>query len=286
MRTLSSTLLSAQKQATRTPYLKVEIRQKIGAATRLDFQRIYEGSETEYLHAATSPGDGSLIRARLYPRAPDPPYLYRQRVTDPGPGSDFTQWTLIGEVGYTGGVALASAGANVILLWVDTNYKTIKYIESTDYGASWSSIQTIITTTNALYHMSAAMKPNADVCLFYWEGTVVKAIKRTSGSWGSPSTWTNTLTICSGIGAAYQSDWNFAVSGRDSSDRRGVWSCIYGDGGSVPVGTWSALKNILLAEIDSNTDYKYPKLVYDGTIHRLTLQEVFAATQTLSLIHI
>jgi len=282
MRTLSSTLLSAQKQATRTPYLKVEIRQRIAAATRLDFQRIYEGPETDYLHAATSPGDSSLIRARLYPREPNPPYLYRQRVTNPGPGSDFTQWTNLGEVGYTGGTALASSGASVIHFWVGTDCKTIKYQESSDYGASWGSTQTLITTTNAVYHMAAAMKPNGDVCLFYWEGSAIKAIKRTSGSWGSPSTWTNTITICSGIGVTYQSDWNFIVSGRDTSDRRGVWSCIYGDGGSVPLGVWSALKNILLAEIDSNTDYKYPKLVYDGTIHRLTLTEVFAATQTYS----
>jgi hypothetical protein len=604
MRTLSSTLLAAQKQATRTPYLKVEIRQRLGAATRLDFQRIYTGSEPDYYHASTSPGDGSLIRARISTGTPN--NLYRQRVTNPGPGSDFSQWTLIEAVGWTAGTALCSQGANVLHFWVGTDFKTIKYQESSDYGISWGSIHNLFVTQNAIYHMAAAMKPNGDVALFFWEVNTIKVILRTAGVWsaysglreyyasgddtgdgaiygnnwqaqtfttqdayritsvrlklyrsGNPGTvtvsiratdasghptgsdlcsgttdgntltidtageerdisfgagyplaistryaivvraagsgivifeyyntgddgydyasgahwhaqtftpqqahtitkvklklfregnptgghmalratdasghptganlavcdfdpatistnpagqwyeftfsspyaltqgtkyaillytdtgsasdrlgwrkdgssptyangnsehsansgtswtsypasdmmfeewgytttdalywredatsptyaggyveissnggsswtgysgrdkwfriygwepwdWTNALSVCSGIAVAYLNDWNLAVSGRDAGDKRGVWSCIYGDGGSAPVNTWTALKEILLAEIDSNTDYKYPKLAYDGTIHRLTFLEVFAATETYS----
>jgi hypothetical protein len=282
MRTLSSTLLAAQKQATRTPYLKVEVRQRIGAATRLDFQRIYDGSEEDYRHAATCPGDGSLIRARLQSDDPNPAELYRQRVTNPGQGSDLSQWTYIADVGYTGGTAFASYGVNVIHFWVDTDYKTIKYQESSNYGDTWGSVQTLIISSDAVYHLAAAMKPNGDVCLCYFEWDVIKAVKRESGVWGSPQTWTNDLNQFSGIAIAYHNDWNLVISGRDTSDRRGVWTCIYGDGGEVTLETWSALKEILLAEIDSNTDYKYPSLTYDGNSHRLTLQEVFAADETYS----
>jgi len=284
MRTLTSTLLAAQKEATRTPYLKVEVRQRIGAATKLDFQRIYDGSEEDNRHAATCPGDGSLIRARLQSDAPNPSELYRQRVTSPGEGSNFSQWTYVADVGYTGGTAFASYGANVIHFWVHTDYRTIRYQESSDYGASWGSVQDLLTVPegHAVYYLAAAMKSNGDVCLCYFEWDVIKAVKRESGTWGSPQTWTNDLNQFSGIAVAHHSDWNLAVSGRDTNDKRGVWTCIYGDGGDVAFETWSALKEVLLAEPDANTDYKYPSLTYDGTLHRLTLQEVFAATQTYS----
>jgi hypothetical protein len=441
MRTLSSTLLAAQKKVTRTPYLKVEIKNRIGAATRLDFQRIYTGSENNYLHAATSPGDGSLIRARI---SISPTNLYRQRVTNPGQGSNFSQWTLIEAVGWTAGTALASSGGNVIHLWVGTDFKTIKYQESSDNGANFGGIQTLFVTQEAIYHLAAAMKPNGDIALFFWQVDTVKVITRISGVWSAysglqeyyasgddtgdgaiygnnwqaqtftaekayritsvrlklyrlglpgtitvsiratdasdhptgpdlcsgttngntlttssagqerdiyfgagypltygvkyaivvrcggdvnncfywredsttptyaggyveissnggsswtgysgrdkwfrnygwyPRDWSNTLSVCSGLAASYLSDWNLAVTGRDVSDKRGVWTFLYGDGGSAPVNTWTALKEILLAEIDSNTDYKYPSLTYDGTVHRLTLQEVFAATEIYS----
>ncbi len=92
MRTLTSTLLAAQKEATRTPYVKVEARNKIAGVVRLDWTRLYTGSEDDYFHAVTMPGDGSLIRARISLPV-DGGKLYRQRVPNPGPSSDFSTWT-------------------------------------------------------------------------------------------------------------------------------------------------------------------------------------------------
>ncbi len=273
MRTLSATLLAAQKAPTRNPYVKVEIRPKIGAATRLDWQRIYTGSEPDYYHAATCPGDGSLIRARIA-IIDSTRQLYRQRVTNPDQGADFSPWTYIAYTSVAG-TALASYGANVIHFWADTNQKTIKYQESSDNGVTWGSIQTLYTTTYGIYHLAAAMKPNGDVCLFYFEFDVIKAVKRVSGTWGSPATWTNSLDVVSGMATAYQNDWNLVISGRNASNQRGVWSGIYGDGGSVSLDTWSALKEILLSD-NTNVDYKYPSLTYDGIIHRLTLLELYS----------
>ena len=92
MRSLSSTLLAAQKQATRIPYVRVEAKNKIAGVVRLDWARLYSGSEADYFHALTIPDDGSVIRVRITPPA-DSRKLYRQRVADPGPSSDFSQWT-------------------------------------------------------------------------------------------------------------------------------------------------------------------------------------------------
>ena len=67
MRSISSSLLTAQKQATHTPYVKLEAGNKITGVTRLDWERLYNGSEDDYFHALTIPDDGSLIRALFRP---------------------------------------------------------------------------------------------------------------------------------------------------------------------------------------------------------------------------
>ncbi|HUV43391.1 MAG TPA: hypothetical protein VMW13_01040, partial [Dehalococcoidales bacterium] len=67
MRQLSSTLSAAQKSASRTPYVKLEARAKIAGVVRLDWDRLYTGSEDDYFHGMTIPGDGSLVRTRITP---------------------------------------------------------------------------------------------------------------------------------------------------------------------------------------------------------------------------
>ena len=92
MRTLTETILAAQKQPSSTPYVKVEAKNKIAGVVSYDWSRLYTGPEDDYYHALAFAGDGSLIRVRITPPA-DGNKLYRQRVTSPGPGSDFSQWT-------------------------------------------------------------------------------------------------------------------------------------------------------------------------------------------------
>ena len=67
MRNLSGTLLQTQKQSSHIPYVRLEAVNKINGVTRLDWQRLYSGTEEEYFHALTLAGDGSLIRARITP---------------------------------------------------------------------------------------------------------------------------------------------------------------------------------------------------------------------------
>ena len=92
MRELTSTLLSNQKKLSGIPYVKVEASNKNSGIVRLDWQRLYEGSEDDYYHSLTVPGDGSLVRVRISLPASGQK-LYLQKVSNPGPGSDFSTWT-------------------------------------------------------------------------------------------------------------------------------------------------------------------------------------------------
>ena len=91
MRSLSPDLLAAQRSASAVPYLKVTVADRVGGITRPAFERLYSGSEPDGYHAATMPSDSSLLRARVASGR-----LYYQRVTDPGPTSDFSSWTDLG----------------------------------------------------------------------------------------------------------------------------------------------------------------------------------------------
>lgn len=81
MRSLPSALTEAQQRAPlEYPKVRIQIRRRIGAIRRLDFDRVYEGEETAYFHCVTMPSDGSLNRFRVDPADNK---LYRQRVRYP-----------------------------------------------------------------------------------------------------------------------------------------------------------------------------------------------------------
>jgi hypothetical protein len=255
MRTLSSTLLAAQRSSSCLPYVKVEILDRVAGITRLNWARLYNGSEPDFHHAATMPGDGSLIRARVDPSSYQ---LYRQRVASPGPGSDFSPWTGVCTVSSASGIALASRSFRVLLFYVDTDQKTVLVRESTDYGATFGSPTSITTTASTVGWLAAAINASDVVCLFYSVAGTVYAVKRTGGSWVSPSAWTNSAAAITGIGCVHQGDWNLAICGQDSASKYKVWTCVYGDGYSKSPGTWSSLAELTVASPGSNIEFRCP----------------------------
>ncbi len=165
MRELTSTLLDAQKQATAVPYVKIEAVNKIAGVVRLDWSRLYTGSEPDYYHALAMPSDGSLVRARITPPA-DARKLYRQRVASPGPGSDFSQWTYTSQ--YNAVVtASAALGAEVSIFWINTS-REVRRIKSTDSGATWGSPELLdYSPTTSIYGLAAAYKTGGDLAIFF-----------------------------------------------------------------------------------------------------------------------
>ncbi|MBI4188627.1 MAG: hypothetical protein HY529_05420, partial [Chloroflexi bacterium] len=165
MRTLAATLLAAQKEASHTPYVKVEATNRVADVVRLDWERLYTGIEDDYFHGLTMPGDGSLIRARITPPA-DGRKLYRQRVANPGPSSDFSVWIYTSQYNCVV-VAAASLGAEVSIFWINSS-REIRRIKSTDYGFNWGSSELIEFSANtAIFGLAADYNPNGDLAIFF-----------------------------------------------------------------------------------------------------------------------
>jgi hypothetical protein len=278
MRTLSSTLLAAQKSSSRLPYVKLEIKDRIAGITRLSWQRLYTGSEPDFHHAAAMPGDGSLTRARVDPSTAQ---LYRQRVTNPGQGSDFSAWTAVCSVSSASGIALVSRGSTVLLFYAGTDQQTIHCRESTDYGATFGDAVTVTTAGSAVGWLAAAINAGNVVCLFYSVSGTVYNIKRTNGTWGSPSAWTNSASVIAGIACVHQGDWNLAVCGQDSDGRNKVWTCVYGDGYSRSPGVWSSLAELTGASAGSSVEFRCPYLDFPD-VFRLFFVEKYTGTESYS----
>jgi hypothetical protein len=276
MRTLSDTLLSAQKQATHTPYVKLEACNKIAGALKLSFSRLYSGQEDDYFHAVTMPGDGSLVRVRITPLS-DSRKLYRQRVANPNPESDFSQWTYTSQYNAVI-VAVASLAAEVSIFWIKSDRK-IQQIKSTDYGVRWSSPELIdYSPTTAINGITAAYKPNGDLALFFTDQQTLYVKKHESGQWQTKSAWDKTTGNLSGVAAVYDGDWNLFITGQDSDGNFKLWSLVYGDGGEVTAETWSDLA--VFAEAPSGGDFEYHRAFLDKPdIYRAFYIEKFTGAE-------
>ncbi len=279
MRSLTATLLAAQKQASATPGIKLTARNDFGGVVRYDWERLYSGDEADYYHALAVPGDGSLVRARLTP-AGESRQLYRQRVASPGPGSDFSQWVYTGQYDCLA-VAAAALGAEVSIFWIKYN-REIRRIVSADYGASWGSPELIdYTPTTSVHGMAAAYKPNGDLAIFFADQAILYVQQRTGGQWQARVAWDKSTGDLSGVAAAYDGDWNLLATGQDASGDDKLWALVYGDGGEAGAGTWSALKE--LASAPSGGDYEYRQPFLDKTdAYRCFFSEVFTGTEAYS----
>ena len=266
MRELTTTLLAAQKDATGTPYVKVAATNRIAGVVRYDWERLYTGSEDDYFHDLTIPGDGSLIRVRITP-PDDAQKLYRQRVSNPGPGSDFSQWTYTEQYNAVA-VAAASLGAEVSIFWIKTNQE-IRCLKSTDNGLNWGSAELVdYTPTTSIGGMAAAYKPNGNMAIFYADQSTLYIKKNVSGEWQSAAGWDKSTGDITGVTCVYDGDWNLLLTGQDSAGNYKLWSLVYGDGGDVPADEWSDLIEIASAPVGEDFEFRQPFLdkpdVYRG----------------------
>ena len=279
MRNLTSTLLAAQKKSAATPYVSVEAKNRIAGVVRYDWSRLYDGSEDDYYHALTMPGDGSLVRARVTPPA-DGRKLYRQRVADPGPESDFSQWVYTDQYSIVA-VAAASLGAEVSIFWIRTD-RQIRRMKSTDYGATWGNAELIgYSPTTGVYGLAAAYETGGDLAIFFADQGILYVKKHVDGEWQTKSAWDKTTGDLSGVACIYNGDWNLLVTGQDSSGNYKLWSLVYGDGGDVAAGNWSALRELASAPSGGNFEYRQPFLDKPD-VYRCFFIEKYTGTQAYS----
>ncbi len=272
MRTLASQLLTAQKSASHSPFLKVVISDRIGGVRRLAFSRLYTGSEPDGYHAAAMPGDGSLLRTRVAAGR-----LYYQRVASPGPGSDYATWADLAAVA-SADITLCAEGSRTLLFYVDTDGLTLKVRESTDNGSTLGSPVTAATASGAVGWLAAAVKSDGDALLLYSVGATVFSVKRSGGVWGSPASWSNSIAAVTGLACFHQGDYNAVVTGTDAAGDGFVWSCVFGDGFSQAPDTWSSLREVTRASSGSAMSFRAPFLAQPDT-YRLTFVEKYTGSQ-------
>jgi len=279
MRQLSPTLLIAQQQATSAPYVRVEASDKHCGVVNLHWTRLYAGAEDDYFHAATMPGDGSLIRVRITPTA-DSRKLYRQRVADPSPQSDFSQWVYTNQYDVVA-VAGCSLGAEVSIFWINSDRKVYQ-LKSTNYGVSWGSPQLIgYTPTPAVNGVAASYKPNGDIALFFADQANLYVMKRIGGSWVGRVAWDKSTGDLSGVATVYGGDWNLFITGKDSGGNFKLWSLVYGDGGDVAAGAWSELRDFASAPADGSFEYRTP-FMDKPDVYRCFFAERFSGNKPYS----
>ncbi len=273
MKSLTSSLLAAQKQSSRTPCVKLTASNIASGITRLNWQRLYQGSEEDYYHAMTLAGDGSMIRVRITPPS-DSRKLYRQRVANPSPESGFSQWDYCSQYNAVI-VAIASLGAEVSIFWIKSDRK-IQRLKSTDYGSSWSSPELIdYSPTTAINGIAAAYKPSGDLALFFADQSTLYVKELIGGQWQTKQSWDKNTGVLSGVAATYDSDYNLFLTGQDQDGNYHLWSLVYSE------GDWSELKTF--AQAPAGGDYQYRQaFLAKPDVHRAFFIEKYQGVQAYS----
>jgi len=135
MRTLSATLLAAQKKPVRFPYVEAKVYDYEQGIKRFYFTRLYQGSEPDNHHDISFDGQGSMHRIRSGGSGT----LLYQKITAPDENSDYSQWTQIA-TDCDGPCAIAACGAKVYIFYKATANVLWKYY-SHDYGQTWNNTQ-------------------------------------------------------------------------------------------------------------------------------------------------
>jgi len=279
MRTLSSTLLAAQQSASKTPAVKIGVKNKMTGVTRLNWERLYQGSEDEYYHGMTAAGDGSLIRARITLPS-DGRKLYRQRIYNPGSQSDFSAWIYTGQNNCLAEAAAAN-GSEVSIFWINNN-RELRRIKSNNYGITWLSPELLDYSPSTDVHgLAAVYKPNGDLAIFFTSQMILFVKQCIGGNWRATSAWDKITGYLSSVSAAYDRDWNLMITGQDANGNYKVWSLIYGDGGAVPAGVWSSLQELAAAPAGGNFEYG-PVFLDKPDVYRTCYVEKFSGVQSYS----
>ena len=260
MRRLSPTLLAAQRSASAVPYLRVQALDMLAGVARSPIVGHTATSETDGHHAVCVAGDESLIRARLSSGGA----LYVQRTANPGSAASFDGWVEVDRAGTGCNIALCSHGAQVLLVFVDAGDGATVYTRtSADNGATWGARSAAFTPpVRPTTRLAAAYSTAGAPAVFFASGAggVYVSVRR-GAFWSTPAAWSNSAASVSGLGCAYTTDWNVAVTGRDSARNDLLWTCVYGDGGELPAGRWSSLKEVSYAHGDSDVEFHSPFLV-------------------------
>ena len=252
----SPTLLAAQKKADRLPYVEAKLYDYEQGIKRLYYTRLYQGSEPDTHHGIAFDGQGSMHRIR----AAASNTLYWQKVTNPGPSSDYSQWTQIA-TDCAGPCAIAACGSKVYVFYKTTGNVLWKYYSS-NYGENWSNAQLVVYAD--VLSLAACWWATGDivVCFALKSNQLNGITLDTSDQTTTPHTWSDAyhpLLDTYGIGAAFNSStpaMEVVLAGKESDTPynhhdlfRTRFSNTY---------TFTSLESFLMAPDGEDITYEYP----------------------------
>jgi hypothetical protein len=260
MKTLTATLLASQKKAIRTPYVEAKVYDYEAGIKRLTWTRLYTGAEPDSHHGIAFDGQGSMHRIR----AASGDKLYYQKITDPGPSSDYSNWSLVtGDC--SGPCAIAAYGAKVYIFYRHNELNQLYKLYSHDYGVSWQNAQLVAYSEVASLAACWWGTGNNVVCLAIKSSFPAKLngiVLNTSDQSTSQHEWSDTnhpLLETYGIGATYNPFWpaiEIVFAGKESDSPynhfdlfRTKFSDTY---------NFLALESFLMTPDGENVTYQYP----------------------------
>ena len=266
MRTLSSTLLAAQKKPRSTPYVEAKVYDYEQGVKRLSWTRVYEGEEPDNHHGIAFDGNGDMHRIRA---GPDNKLYYQKQalpfgvpaafpMTFPFPlvdGPALDQWTEIAS-DCAGPCAIASYGPKVYIFYRSTNNTLQKYY-SHDYGETWTQAQ--LSTHQNVLCMSATWRGtgNQVVCFAATSIQIIALILNTDTQGLTTSTYNHALDTVYGIGSTYYDGAIPIILAAKDTVEGTVFYSLYATRLSN-LNTFMALYPLLTAYEDQNTTFAYP----------------------------
>jgi hypothetical protein len=200
MRTLSTSLLAAQKKAQRLPCVEARAYDYEQGIKRLTWTKLYAGSEPDNHHGIAFDGQGSMHRIRA--AAGD--LLYHQKVMAPDEASDYSQWTQLA-ADCAGPCAIAAQGARVYVFYKTTANVLWKYY-SGDHGQNWSNAQ-LVSYADVLSMAAAWWGTGDTVACFALKSNQLNAITLdTTSQVATQHAWADanhSLIATYGIGGTY-----------------------------------------------------------------------------------
>lgn len=223
---MTGTLAAAGRNADSKPYICCKFADHGIEAPHLSWTRLYSGTEGDQFNDAVIASDGSINRIRTSGGR-----LYHCRVTAPEEASQWSSWTtlvnqLVSTICQPAICSGPEAGDEVRIFWVDLlNDRTIKWIRSTDQGATWGTVATVLTESNVRITGLAAdghKTGGMDNRLFYAvdPGGSTSRNKRLAVTEWDGSSWST---------PSYDDETRYKINGicvaKDSADTASIWVC-------------------------------------------------------------
>ena len=192
----------------------------------------------------------------------------------------YSSWTYWNVDAYA--VAVCSFSSAVFAFRIDATDGHLYRCESSDNAENWGSWIDMGDVSGGSNTRLASCFKDADeaVVLYSIGGTLYR--RRWNGStWEAAAAWSNSLSSITGIAVTYMGDWNVVVTGVDGDGRAGVWTCVLGNGYSAAVDSWSALKDVMIAESGSGISFHFPSLSMPD-VFRMFFVETYSGSASYS----